>query len=198
MRKYFIHQTGPELHDLRSSLCIHPISQQSNTNDCGKDLSQSHIRLLQSQGYSHYRLPLGRPSRDFTVDAWSLPYHAKALVIIKANIDTEHGLTEPLRVDRPTDFPRFLRDITFVLKTGPQPAERTRPDRKIGFARPSPGPTRTYALANPGGNGPWSTQIITSRPTPTADHNHSTVDPSSANKKPSYAVWTILGPFHLN
>ncbi|CAA7020409.1 unnamed protein product [Microthlaspi erraticum] len=38
-----------------------------------------------------------------------------------------------------------LGDITFVLKTGPQPAERTRPDRKgIGFARPSPGPIRPH------------------------------------------------------
>ncbi|CAA7021900.1 unnamed protein product [Microthlaspi erraticum] len=32
----------------------------------------------------------------------------------------------------------------------------------------------------------------------TADHIAYTVDPSSANKKPTYAVSTILGPFHLN
>ncbi|CAA7022806.1 unnamed protein product [Microthlaspi erraticum] len=95
---------------------------------------------------------------------------------------------------------KSLEDITFVLKTGPQPAERTRPDRKgIGFARPSPGPSgRTTAPSEPGGNGPRSTENITSRPTPTADHIPCTVDPSSANKKPTYAVSTILGPFHLN
>ncbi|CAA7026199.1 unnamed protein product [Microthlaspi erraticum] len=58
------------------------------------------------------------------------------------------SLTEALRVDRHASSAKFLSrlgDITFVLKTGPQPAERTRPDRKgIDFARPSPGPIRPH------------------------------------------------------
>ncbi|CAA7022278.1 unnamed protein product [Microthlaspi erraticum] len=85
-----------------------------------------------------------------------------------------------------------LGDITFVLKTGPQPAERTRPDRKgIGFARPSPGRIR------PGRQ--WTTidRDITSRPTDRATREHR-VDPISANKKPTYAVLTILSPINLN
>ncbi|CAA7028468.1 unnamed protein product [Microthlaspi erraticum] len=51
---------------------------------------------------------------------------------------------------------------------------------------------------SPGGNGPRSTENITSRPTPTADHIPCTVDPMSANKKPTYAVLTILSPINLN
>ncbi|CAA7021487.1 unnamed protein product [Microthlaspi erraticum] len=60
----------------------------------------------------------------------------------------------------PTVATARLGDITFVLKTGPQPAERTRPDRKgIGFARPSPGPIRTTTLFEPGSIAPRSTNI---------------------------------------
>ncbi|CAA7017806.1 unnamed protein product [Microthlaspi erraticum] len=36
---------------------------------------------------------------------------------------------------------------------------RTRPDRKIGFARPSPGPTRTTTPFNPGSIVPRSTNL---------------------------------------
>ncbi|CAA7030409.1 unnamed protein product [Microthlaspi erraticum] len=145
----------------------------------------------------------------------------------------------------------LLGDITFVLKTGPQPAERTRPDRKgIWFARPSSGPTCKTTPFDPGSISPRSTKIYhmshaanraqrsirgamtRARPIPrhaikasgrthrstrkakdhgrprssphdqdhyiTADHIPYTVDPMSANKKPTYAVLTILSPINLN
>ncbi|CAA7020984.1 unnamed protein product [Microthlaspi erraticum] len=52
----------------------------------------------------------------------SLPYHTKALVITKANTDAEQCLTEPLRVDRPTDLAIFLRlgDISISLRHIPR------------------------------------------------------------------------------
>ncbi|CAA7022807.1 unnamed protein product [Microthlaspi erraticum] len=119
----------------------------------------------------------------------SLPYHTKALVITKANTDTEQCLTEPLRVDRPTDLARFLSRPNALGRTGRESAS-------LGHLQDQYG--RTNAPSEPGGNGTRSTENITSRPTPTADHIPCTVDPSSANKKPTYAVSTILGPFHLN
>ncbi|CAA7046872.1 unnamed protein product [Microthlaspi erraticum] len=94
-----------------------------------------------------------------------------------------------------------LGDITFVLKTGPQPAERTRPDRKgIGFARPSPGPIRPHdRTVRPGRQ--WTTidrdHHITADQT-VRPGKHDRVDPISANKKPTYAVLTILSPINLN
>ncbi|CAA7040177.1 unnamed protein product [Microthlaspi erraticum] len=76
-----------------------------------------------------------------------------------------------------------------------QPAERTRPDRKgIGFARPSPGPIRPHDRTVRAGR-QWTT--IDREHHITADPDgrpQPSVDPSSANKKPTYAVLTILSP----
>ncbi|CAA7028580.1 unnamed protein product [Microthlaspi erraticum] len=95
-----------------------------------------------------------------------------------------------------------LGDITFVLKTGPQPAERTRPDRKgIGFARPSPGPIRPHdRTVRPGRQ--WTTidrdHHITADQTVRPGKQRTALDPISANKKPTYAVLTFLSPINLN
>ncbi|CAA7052679.1 unnamed protein product [Microthlaspi erraticum] len=89
-----------------------------------------------------------------------------------------------------------LGDITFVLKTGNTLGRTGRELASLGLLQDRSG--RTTAPSEPGGNGPRSTENITSRPTPTADQIPCTVDPISANKKPTYAVLTILSPINLN
>ncbi|CAA7042005.1 unnamed protein product [Microthlaspi erraticum] len=83
-----------------------------------------------------------------------------------------------------------LGDITFVLKTGPQPAERTRPDRKgIGFARPSPGPIRPHDRTVRAGR-QWTTidreHHITADPDGRPHPLHGR--PELREQKPTYAV----------
>ncbi|CAA7037643.1 unnamed protein product [Microthlaspi erraticum] len=76
-------------------------------------------------------------------------------------------------------------DITFVLKTGAQPAERTRPDRKgIGFARPSPGPTRTTTPFDPGSITPRSNQDLPHVP---CSQPSAAIDPGSNEPRSTHS-----------
>ncbi|CAA7051432.1 unnamed protein product [Microthlaspi erraticum] len=93
-----------------------------------------------------------------------------------------------------------LGDITFVLKTGPQPAERTRPDRKgIGFARPSPGPIRPHDRTVRAGR-QWTTidreHHITADPDGRPHPLHGR--PELREQEAHLCSFDYSGPFHLN